>query len=266
MFGFTLLATLLASALVQAAPAADPSVIDGVADKLKLHARQGGAMAAVYSKCTQPNMVALTFDDGPYWWTQNVADQLNAVGGKGTFFVNGNNWACIYNTELSRQLKYAYDQGHQIASHTWAHHDLNTLTWDQIHHQMWLTEQAIMRITGAYPAFMRPPYGNYNNLVRQASYVRGQALVMWDVDSGDSVGLSVAQQKGRYDDIVQNHPSNALSLQHDVQQATIDQVLPHAISVLTNAGYQLVTVAQCLGMQPYQWVGAPHTRDASWTC
>ena len=40
-------------------------------------------------------------------------------------------------------------------------------------------------------------------------------------------------------------------------------VLPHAISVLKNAGYNLVTVAECLGLEPYQWVGEPSTPDVS---
>jgi peptidoglycan/xylan/chitin deacetylase (PgdA/CDA1 family) len=29
------------------------------------------------------------------------------------------------------RVKYAYNSGHQIGSHTWSHKDLTTLTWDQ---------------------------------------------------------------------------------------------------------------------------------------
>ncbi|KAG2018363.1 chitin deacetylase [Coprinopsis cinerea AmutBmut pab1-1] len=226
MKAFGVILSLLSLALVQAVPTpipapADNSTIDGVRDALKLQARQGGPRATVFSKCTVPNRVALTFDDGPYWYTQQIADMLNNAGAKGTFFVNGQNWACIYDTELSRQLKYAYDQGHQIGSHTWAHQNLATLNWDQIHHQMWLVEQAVMRITGAYPAFMRPPYGSYNNLVLEASHVRGQHVVMWDMDSGDTGGVSVAQQKQRFTNIANNRPSNALTLQHETHWSTV---------------------------------------------
>jgi peptidoglycan/xylan/chitin deacetylase (PgdA/CDA1 family) len=39
--------------------------------------------------------------------------------------------ACIYSTDSVNRLKYAYDRGHQLASHTWAHKDLTTLSWDQ---------------------------------------------------------------------------------------------------------------------------------------
>jgi hypothetical protein len=59
--------------------------------------------------------------------------------------------------------------------------------------------EALKKIVGVTPAFMRPrafthshryyylinfsqAYGNYNNLVRQASYIRGQKLVTWDFE------------------------------------------------------------------------------------
>ncbi|TFK27885.1 chitin deacetylase [Coprinopsis marcescibilis] len=262
---FTFLLSLISFALVQAIPTpsetkASNSTVEDVTKSFKLQARQGGPRAQVFSHCTVPNTVALTFDDGPYLYTRRVAEILNAAGAKGTFFVNGNNWACIYNPDLSSQLKFAYDTGHQIASHTWAHQNLATLTWDQIHHQMWLVEQAVQRITGASVAFMRPPYGSYNNLVLEASYIRGQHVVYWDFDSGDSMGVSVPAQMARYDTLAATHPSTALSLQHEVH------FLPHAISRLQTAGYNLVTVAQCLGLSPYRSVGSPGVRDPSWAC
>jgi len=38
---------------------------------------------------------------------------------------------CIYNADAVDRVKYAYNQGHQVASHTWAHKDLTTLSFDQ---------------------------------------------------------------------------------------------------------------------------------------
>ena len=39
------------------------------------------------------------------------------------------------------------------------------------------------------------------------------------------------------------------------------EVLPYAVEVLQNAGYNLVTVAECLGLQPYLSVGPPSPPD-----
>lgn len=115
-----------------------------------------------------------------------------------------------------KRVQYAYGKGHMVASHTWDHPDLTTLTFDQIHDEMWRVEQALERILGVTPAFMRPPYGNYNDLVRQVAAQRGQKLVVWDFDSGDSVGESATQSNKDYDALAKKHPSTILALNHEV--------------------------------------------------
>ena len=41
---------------------------------------------------------------------------------------------CIYNADEIKRVKYVYDHGHQIGSHTWSHPDLTQLSWDQSTH------------------------------------------------------------------------------------------------------------------------------------
>ena len=64
--------------------------------------------------------------------------------------------------------------------------------------------------------------------------------------------------------------------------STANIVLPHAIKVLKAKGYELVTLAECMGMDAYQSVSAPqsvsfvrflllllylmHCIQGSWTC
>nr|BAE92728.1 chitin deacetylase [Flammulina velutipes] len=222
--------------------------------------------AQVIYGCTQPNTVALTFDDGPYWYIYDISNALTSRGAKGTFFFSGNNYQRIYDQGAIDQIKYAYNAGHQVASHTWGHKDLTSLTWDQIHDEMWRVELALQRIVGVQPAFMRPPYGNYDDEVLYASYIRGQKVVIWDFDSGDSVGASAAESKERYRTTSLNRPSTLLALNHETIESTAHDVIPYAIDRLQSAGYRLVTVAECLGEQPYQWTGAPQTPTSDWRC
>jgi peptidoglycan/xylan/chitin deacetylase (PgdA/CDA1 family) len=44
--------------------------------------------------CNVQGQAALTFDDGPFNYDQQISGELN--GGKATFFFNGNNYGCIY--------------------------------------------------------------------------------------------------------------------------------------------------------------------------
>jgi peptidoglycan/xylan/chitin deacetylase (PgdA/CDA1 family) len=99
--------------------------------------------------------------------------------------------------------------------HTHAHKDLSTLSSDDINSEMGRVEEALERIIGVKPAFMRPPYGNYNDLVRQIAHARGQTLVMWDFDSGDSTGSTAAQSKSAYNKLANTHPSTILALNHE---------------------------------------------------
>ncbi|TFL06508.1 carbohydrate esterase family 4 protein [Pterulicium gracile] len=231
-----------------------------------LAAPQPRALAEVVTTCTTPNTVALTFDDGPWIYAYEISDVLKAAGANGTFFYNGNNYACIYDDEEIKRVKHVFANGHQVASHTWSHDDLTTLTFDQLHDEMWRVEQALERIVGVAPAFMRPPFGNYNNLVREVAAARGQEVVIWDFDSGDSVGATVQKSKQEYDAAIKPHPKTILTLNHETIETTARQVLPYAISQLQAAGYRLVTLAECLGKQPYQWTTAPGVKDASWKC
>ncbi|KAF4614915.1 hypothetical protein D9613_003346 [Agrocybe pediades] len=223
------------------------------------------ARAQVYTRCSVPNTVALTFDDGPYIYLKDIVNALDNAGAKGTFFFNGNNYDCIYSQAGADRVKYAYSHGHQVASHTWSHKDLTTLSSDKIHDEMWKVEQALVKITGANPAFMRPR--NLWELQQPGSRCLGCS---WAISGylgfRDSVGASVQTSKNLYNNIINKHPSTILALNHETYETTAHQVLPYAIQRLKSAGYRLVTLAECVGKPPYQSVVAPKARDSTWHC
>ncbi|EDR03118.1 carbohydrate esterase family 4 protein [Laccaria bicolor S238N-H82] len=223
--------------------------------------------ARIISHCTVPNTVALSF---PWKSSQShcrrdIVDTLKAAGATGTFFFNGRNWGCIYDQNSIDNVLYAYNNGMQIASHTWSHSHLNSLTQAQ---------EAIEQITRALPACMRPPYGEYNDVVLEVAASRGQSVVLWDFEcvssdiyisrrssaysypysSGDSTGAPPATQMANYDALVERRPNTTLSLEHEIIESSAHQVVPYAVHKLKSAGYRLVTVAECLGMPPYQRV------------
>ncbi|KAG1457744.1 hypothetical protein G6F56_006545 [Rhizopus delemar] len=46
----------------------------------------------VYVSCNRPGIFAMTFDDGPYQYSWDLAKSLNEQGIHSTFFINGKNW------------------------------------------------------------------------------------------------------------------------------------------------------------------------------
>ncbi|CAE6413064.1 unnamed protein product [Rhizoctonia solani] len=224
------------------------------------------APAAVITKCTHPKTVALTFDDGPYVNTRQLVDLLDRNGAKGTWFVNGNNYGCIYESNNAASVKYAFDKGHQIASHTWAHAHLASLSGSALKSEFTKVNTAIKKITGAEPAFMRPPYGEYDDEVREVAGSLGQKVVIWDFDSGDSAGKPASQSKNDYKNLLAKNPNNVLTLNHETYATTVNDVIPYAIQQFKAKGYKMVTVAQCLGQLPYKSTGSPSPRDSTWKC
>jgi len=71
----------------------------------------------VINKCSQPGVLALAYDDGPYQYTSQLVDILDKGGAKGTFFWTGTLYGCIYNQAAA--VKKTFASGHQVASHTW---------------------------------------------------------------------------------------------------------------------------------------------------
>ena len=90
------------------------------------------------------------------------------------------------------------------------------LVSEQVNSEMARTEQAIQRLIGVQVAFTRPPYGEYNNNVRQVAANRNQKLVYWSFDSGDSIRATPAESNAAYDKLVKDHPSSVLALNHEV--------------------------------------------------
>ncbi|KAF7327367.1 Carbohydrate esterase family 4 protein [Mycena kentingensis (nom. inval.)] len=224
--------------------------------------------ATFYSGCSVPNTVALTFDDGPYIYGPLLCDSAAKFGAKLTFFMNGANWACIYDDQYVQNILRILKDGHQIATHTWSHKDLTALSSADLLAEIQKPIDALEKIAGIRPVFMRPPYGNTNSTVADAAKTLGQTMIVWDFDSGDSTGATADQSKVEYDGLVNSSPPNALCLNHETSESTVKIVIPYAMEKLTAMGYKLVTVADCLGsLKPYlDGAKGPSPRDDSWKC
>ncbi|KAJ7451566.1 ricin B lectin domain-containing protein [Mycena latifolia] len=153
-----------------------------------------------------------------------------------------------------------------IGSHTWSHADLTSLSTAQIQDAMFRMEEAFSRILGIKPAFMRPPFGDYNTNIQSIAAARGQSLALWDWDTGDADGNTTAQSEAVYNDVANAKVKNALILEHETEETTDNTLVPYALNLFKSKGYNLVTMAQCLGVDPYQAIGVAQQQTSSWTC
>jgi len=228
------------------------------------------AQAAVIRSCKPAangqKTAAITIDDGPYIYDTDLLNLFAKYKVNATFFINVKNWGCSYDDSRIAGVRKLFAAGHEFGSHTGTHANLTTLTWDKIHAEMWQSEQYLIRVLGVNPRHFRPPYGSYNSLVLSAIAARNQTCIVWDFDSGDSVGKSAAYSEGLYKSLVTKKTPTVLALNHAFSNSTVHTVLPYALDLMSKAGYKFVTVSQCLGDKPYQWTQPQGKKDTTWKC
>ncbi|KAF8985079.1 hypothetical protein BGZ46_006041 [Entomortierella lignicola] len=212
--------------------------------------------APFITQCTIPGTIALTFDDGPFLYTNGLLDILQSRAVKATFFMNGQNYGNI--EDFAASVKRAYDDGHQIGSHTWDHKDLTSLNHTDALAEMTMLEDAFRGIIGVRPTYMRPPFGSVNAPVLEMLGERNYTAVTWDTDTMDwahptdfQASYSVYQSLLNNTDGI-NQPGHIV-LQHEVNQVTALQVAPMAIDLALIKGYKVVTVGECLGDPKSNW-------------
>lgn len=216
--------------------------------------------APVITHCTKPGQFALTFDDGIYMYTNKLLDLLAEKGVKVTFFINAYKTGDISKEPYRSVLKRMKSEGHHIASHTYDHLDLRKLDIDGIWAQMRRNDKVFKSIVGVMPTFMRPPFGNTNELVRQALGSWGYSIIWNNIFSGDHLYRdatnAIELMRAEYDKYwTGSSPSNSsfIGLQHDHIQVTVEQWVPYIIDIIRSKGYKLVTVGECLEIPENRW-------------
>ncbi|ORY01604.1 glycoside hydrolase/deacetylase, partial [Basidiobolus meristosporus CBS 931.73] len=228
--------------------------------------------AEVITGCKAAGTFAVTYDDGPSILTSGLLDYLDEVKVKATFFINGNNrkngdtgnpMLTIY--ELADVVRRAYNSGHQICSHTWAHTDLITVSEQEVVYEMTRLNYAFSKVLGKVPTCMRPPYGDTDGPSRKILYKMGYTVVNWNVDPVDWNPVNSIDEM--YQEYVDQTGSTSpqvgkfISLNHDVWNTTADfrpesypRTIPLAkrsIDYLLGRGWRVVNLAECLQSQPF---------------
>ncbi|KAI0160132.1 carbohydrate esterase family 4 protein [Xylariaceae sp. FL1272] len=251
-----LLSTL--TALTLASSAACYSVPSPIEMMKRVH-----TAGTVITKCSTPNTLALAYDDGPYTYTSSIVDTLDAAGVKGTFFFTGTLYGCIYNQAAA--VKKAYDNGHQVASHTWTHPHMGTMSAAAIQSEMEKVEQAFVNIFGKKPGYMRPPYletgGSFLSVMSSMNYT----VITDDIDTGDWNNNSPAQSEALFT-AAGASGNGHIPLMHETYSSTATTLTNWLINWAKTNGLSIVTVAECLGDAAGMYKEGTFTGNGATTC
>lgn len=177
-------------------------------------------------------MLALTFDDGPSKYTEQILDVLEKYESRATFFEVGNRVASYPET-----VKRIVALGSEIGSHSYSHPSLGSASKSKIKSQLNQTDRALKEIIGKKTTLLRPPYGSVGENLRKYA---DKPFILWSVDTQDWKSRN-AQKVASH---VMSHASDGdIILMHDLYDSTAEAVT-RIVPKLIKKGYQLVTVSE----------------------
>lgn len=184
--------------------------------------------------------VALTFDDGPHELTAAYLEVLARFGVRATFFVVGA--LCAAHPEIVSGIAAA---GHEVAGHGYTHRPFPGLSAQVLRDELTRTAAMLPHSFSKQP-LVRPPQGavSLSSIVTCAN--AGFTTALWSHDSGDWCTT-------RADDVCTAFEgrlpleAGAIVLFHEGQPWTLD-ALPTVLGKLIEAGHDLVTVGELLGV------------------
>lgn len=206
----------------------------------------------------------MTYDDGPWIYTSQLLDILSSLQVPATFFVIGKTQDGSLITDASRPwsalVRRMIAEGHQVASHTFSHLDLYTVSREVQISELVQNENALLDVLGYYPTYFRCPYlhcdGPSGTLGLLADY--GYHVISTNADTKDYMYDSPDQINNAKNNFANSVSGNIAShsyitLMHDVKQQTVVELTRFAIETARARGYQLVTVGECLGDDRANW-------------
>ncbi|KAK6207644.1 polysaccharide deacetylase [Colletotrichum tabaci] len=219
---------------------------------------------SIITTCAVPGTLALTYDDGPYIYTSQLLDILEAQNVTATFFVAGNNKGKKgmdnANTAWPAIMRRMHAAGHQIASHTWTHRNLNLVNSTIQRTEIIYNEMSFRNLFGWIPTYMRPPYLECNaasgcqNMLRTLGY----HIINVNIDTKDymyDTPETIQTAKDRFSGgISTNAAANSyIELSHDVHYQTVVNLTQFMIDTAKARGYRLVSVGECLNDPKENW-------------
>lgn len=177
--------------------------------------------------------VALTFDDGPSSFTEEIIDLLQKYDYNATFFVLGNK----LNLNYKDILKKSIENGNEIGVHGYSHRSFTKMRQATMEEEITKTKKYIKNLTGYESTLVRPPYGNITKTIK--NYNLGP-YILWNNDTLDWKLRDANKISSR---LINSIEDKSIILMHDTYLTTfkaLEIILPY----LKENNYVVTTVSK----------------------
>jgi peptidoglycan/xylan/chitin deacetylase (PgdA/CDA1 family) len=195
---------------------------------------------AVTSGGATGNELALTFDDGPGPYTQQLVATLDKLHVHATFFAIGNQ-----EQYFSAGTVAEVDSGDVVGDHTESHPMMASLSAHDQYEELF-EQMARVEVVGApRPRLFRPPYGSFDATTFRELHHLHLLMILWSVDTADYTlpGTETIVQRA-----LAGAKPGAIILMHDAggNRAETIAALPAIVQGLRKRGLRPVTVPRLL--------------------
>ncbi|AZR72406.1 deacetylase [Anoxybacter fermentans] len=200
-------------------------------------------LVPIYKVDTPEKKIAITIDG--VWGaekTSRILDIFDKYNVKITFFFGGY-WLEKY-PDMVREID---KRGHEIGNHTYTHPHCNSLAPEQLRQELEKTSLLIQDLTGKWPRFFRPPFGEYNNTVIRVAEEENYQVIQWSIDSLDwkEPGVHFIVKR-----VLEKAGPGEIVLMHNNGKHTAD-ALEIIVPRLIEMGYKIVPLSELVYKDNY---------------
>ncbi|NMA14800.1 MAG: polysaccharide deacetylase family protein [Clostridia bacterium] len=175
--------------------------------------------------------VALTFDDGPSKYTEEILAVLEDYDIPATFFFIGQNIK-----RFPEAVTAVRDKGHGVGLHSFSHRALRDLSQEALEEDI----ASCLEVIEPYVddvALFRPPYGMYDDHIKNIVLKHGMSLVLWNRDPKDwDAGSSRQIIKA----VLDTPPSGGIYVMHETELTL--EALPQIIEEILAEGLEFINL------------------------
>jgi chitin deacetylase len=193
---------------------------------------------------TSAPVVALTFDDGPSQFTEEILAILRERDVRATFFVTGQ--AVEEHTAAARSI---VEEGHELGNHSYSHQYMMLKSYSFIQQEIESTDRLIREAGYEGDIHFRSPYGKKLIVLPYYLDQTGRLNIFFDVEP-ESYPEIAADADRIVEHVLEKTRPGSIVLLHVMPESRVEsrKALPGVIQGLQERGYSFVTVSELLAL------------------
>jgi peptidoglycan/xylan/chitin deacetylase (PgdA/CDA1 family) len=191
---------------------------------------------------TSAPVVALTFDDGPSQFTEEILAILREHDVKATFFVTGQ--AVEENMAAAQSI---VEEGHELGNHSYSHQRMMLKSYSFIQQEIESTDRLIREAGYEGDIHFRSPYGKKFIVLPYYLNQTDRLNIFFDVEP-ESYREIAADADRIVEHVLEKTRPGSIVLLHVMPESRVEsrKALPGVIQGLQEKGYGFVTVSELL--------------------